>query len=61
MKLFRRVIRNNRIALLLGALVGVVGTRFMEDGNLLVTSLLVILTTTTSLCMWLLLKRLFRR
>jgi len=60
MKLFRRVIRNNRIAFLLGALVGVVGTRFMEDGNLLVTSLLVILTTTTSLCMWLLLKRLFR-
>jgi len=61
MKLFRRVIRNNRIAFLLGALVGVVGTRFMEDGNLLVTSLLVILTTTTSLCMWLLLKRVFRR
>jgi len=61
MKLFRRVIRNNRIAFLLGALVGVVGTHFMEDGNLLVTSLLVILTTTTSLCMWLLLKRVFRR
>ena len=61
MKLIRRVLRNNRIALLFGAMVGVIGTRFMEDGNLLVTSVLVILTTTISLCISLLLKRLFRR
>ena len=61
MNLFRRVIRDNRNALLFGGLVGVVGTRFMEDGNLLLTSVLVILTTTISLCISLLLKRLFRR
>ena len=61
MKLIRRVLRNNRIALLFGAMVGVIGTRFMEDGNLLLTSVLVILGTTISLCMGLLLKRLFRR
>lgn len=61
MKLFRRVIRDNRNVLLFGGLVDVVGTRFMEDGNLLVASVLVILGTTISLCMWILLKRLFRR
>ena len=32
---------NVRNATILGALLGIIGTRFLEDGNLLVTSVLV--------------------
>ncbi|CAB5077551.1 unannotated protein [freshwater metagenome] len=60
MKLLRKVVRNNRIAIIAGALVGVIGTRFMEDGNLLVSSVLVLLTSSIALALWLLSKWLFK-
>ncbi|CAB4682513.1 unannotated protein [freshwater metagenome] len=60
MKLLRKFVRNNRIAIIAGALVGVIGTRFMEDGNLLVSSVLVLLTSSIALALWLLSKWLFK-
>jgi len=36
----KRVIRENKVATIIGALIGGVGTRFLEDGNLLVTTVL---------------------
>jgi len=60
MKLLRKVVRNNRIAIIAGASVGVIGTRFMEDGNLLVSSVLVLLTSSIALALWLLSKWLFK-
>jgi hypothetical protein len=36
----KKVIRENKVATIIGALIGGVGTRFLEDGNLLVTTVL---------------------
>ena len=36
----KKVIRENKVATIIGILIGGVGTRFLEDGNLLVTSVL---------------------
>ena len=53
----KRVIRENKVATVIGILIGGVGTRSLEDGNLLVTSVLTGMSTVGVLVVWLLLKR----
>ena len=53
----KRVIRENKVATVIGILIGGVGTRFLEDGNLLVTTVLTGMCTASTLVVWLLLKR----
>jgi uncharacterized membrane protein len=50
----KRVIRENKIATVIGILIGGVGTRFLEDGNLLVTTVLTGMTTVATLVLWVL-------
>ena len=54
----KKTIRENKVATVIGILIGGVWTRFLEDGNLLVTSVLTFFTTITSLAMWVVMKRL---
>jgi hypothetical protein len=56
----KRVIRENKVATVIGILIGGVGTRFLEDGNLLVTSVLTGMTTVGTLVCWKLLRTLSR-
>ncbi len=53
----KRVIRENKVATVIGILIGGVGTRFLEDGNLLVTSVLTGMSTVAVLVAWLVLKK----
>jgi len=53
----KRIIRENKVATVIGILIGGVGTRFLEDGNLLVTTVLTGMSTVGVLVVWLLLKR----
>jgi uncharacterized membrane protein len=53
----KRVIRENNIATVIGILIGGVATRFLEDGNLLVTTVLTGMSTVGVLVVWLVLKR----
>ncbi|CAN2235708.1 COG4270 Predicted membrane protein [Candidatus Planktophila dulcis] len=48
----KKTIRENKVATVIGVLVGGVGTRFLEDGNLLVTSVLTGMTTVGTLVVW---------
>jgi len=52
-----KVIQENKIATIIGILIGGVGTRFLEDGNLLVTSVLTGVSAVGVLVVWLVLKR----
>jgi uncharacterized membrane protein len=52
----KKTIRENKVATVIGILIGGVWTRFLEDGNLLVTSVLTGMTTVGSLTIWILLK-----
>jgi uncharacterized membrane protein len=52
-----RVIRENKVATVIGILIGGVGTRFLEDGNLLVTTVLTGMSTVSTLVVWLVVKR----
>ena len=45
----KKVMRENKIATVIGILIGGVATRFLEDGNLLVTSVLTGMTTVGTL------------
>ena len=45
---------------MVGALAGLIGTRFMEDGNLLVSSVFILLATIIVLSIWLVAKKLAR-
>ncbi len=45
----KKTIRENKAATVIGILIGRVGTRFLEDGNLLVTTVLTGMTTGVSL------------
>ena len=54
----KRVIRENKVATVIGILIGGVGTRFLEDGNLLVTSVLTGMSTLAIIIVWSLTKRL---
>jgi uncharacterized membrane protein len=53
----KRIIRENKVATVIGILIGGVGTRFLEDGNLLVTTVLTGMSTVSTLVVWLLLKK----
>ena len=48
----KRVIRENKVATVIGILIGGVGTRFLEDGNLLVTTVLTGMTTIGTVYFW---------
>jgi len=57
----KEVIRENKAATIIGALIGGVGTRFLEDGNLLVTTVLTGISTVSTLVVWLVVKSLVRK
>ena len=48
----KKTIRENKVATVIGILIGGVGTRFLEDGNLLVTTVLTGMTTIGTLAFW---------
>jgi hypothetical protein len=48
------------VVILVGALIGFIGTRFMEDGNLLVSSIFVLLVIIIVLSIWLMARKLAR-
>jgi hypothetical protein len=52
----------NKWALLVGALSGVIFTRtpYMADGNLLITTVCVIISTGITFLVWVLIKKLFK-
>jgi uncharacterized membrane protein len=54
----KKTIRENKAATFIGILIGGVGTRFLEDGNLLVTTVLTGMTTLGTLVIWILVKKL---
>jgi uncharacterized membrane protein len=54
----KKTIRENKVATVIGILIGGVATRFLEDGNLLVTTVLTGITTAGTLIAWLLLSKL---
>jgi hypothetical protein len=56
----KKTIRENKGATVVGILIGGVGTRFLEDGNLLVTTVLTGMTTTATLVAWLILNKVRR-
>jgi len=56
-KYVKRVIRENKVATVIGILIGGVATRFLEDGNLLVTTVLTGMSTVGVLVVWLVVKR----
>ncbi|CAB4596057.1 MAG: hypothetical protein F2657_04260 [Actinobacteria bacterium] len=55
--------RSNKIAAGVGAFAGFIFTRlpYMEDGNLLVTNVVVLISGSTTLVAWLLLKKFVKR
>jgi uncharacterized membrane protein len=53
----KKTIREDKIATVIGILIGGVATRFLEDGNLLVTTVLTAMTTTATLAVWLIIKK----
>jgi len=53
----KKTIRENKVATVIGILIGGVGTRFLEDGNLLVTTVLTGITTVATLVISLAIKR----
>ena len=53
----KKTIRENKVATVIGILIGGVGTRFLEDGNLLVTSVLTGMSVVGVLVVWLVLKK----
>jgi uncharacterized membrane protein len=55
--LIKKIIIGNKIATITGILIGGIATRFLEDGNLLVTTVLTGMTTTMTLLILLTLKR----
>jgi uncharacterized membrane protein len=56
-KYVKKTIRENKAATVIGILIGGVGTRFLEDGNLLVTTVLTGITTVGTTALWLLMKK----
>ena len=57
----KKTIRENKVATVIGILIGGVGTRFLEDGNLLVTTVLTGMTTAGTLIVWLVLRNLIHK
>jgi uncharacterized membrane protein len=56
----KKTIRENKVATVIGLLIGGVGTRFLEDGNLLVTTVITGMTTTATLAVGLVLNKVRR-
>lgn len=56
-RLIRHLITTNKPAVIVGILIGGVATRFLEDSNLLVNSVLTLMTTTATLAISLLIKK----
>ena len=56
----KKVIRENKVATVIGILIGGVGTRFLEDGNLLVTTVLTGMTMVGGLAVLLAFRNLYR-
>ncbi len=54
----QKTIRENKAATVIGILIGGVATRFLEDGNLLVTTVLTSLTTALAILIWIIIKHL---
>jgi len=48
----KKTIRGNKVATVIGILIGGIWTRFLEDGNLLVTTVLTGLSTTFMILIW---------
>ena len=57
----KRTIRENKAATIVGILIGGVGTRFLEDGNLLVTSVLTGVTTSGAIVFWVLTRNILKK
>ena len=57
-RLTRETFLRNKFAAFVGFLIGAMGTRFLEDGNLLVTSVLTFASMTITLITWVALKKL---
>ena len=55
----KKTIRANKVATVIGILIGGVATRFLEDGNLLLTTVLTGMATVGTLAVWLILKKIF--
>ena len=55
----KRTIRENKAATIIGILIGGVGTRFLEDSNLLVNGVLTGMATVGTLSVWLIKKKIF--
>jgi hypothetical protein len=53
----KKTIRENKAATVIGFLIGGVGTRFLEDGNLLVAMVLTGMTTIVTLALLVLVKK----
>ena len=53
----RQIIIRNKFVVTLGILIGAVATRFLEDGNLLVTSVLTAMATTITVLAWQIMKK----
>lgn len=51
------MITGNRLAIAIGVLIAGVGTRFLEDGNLLVTSVITLFCATITRLAWELIKK----
>jgi len=56
----KKTIRENKAATVIGIVIGGVGTRFLEDGNLLVTTVLTGLSTTFMILIWSIVKYLIK-
>jgi len=54
----KKTLRENKVATVIGILIGGVGTRFLEDGNLLLTTALTFFTTFSSVGIWAVMKKL---
>ena len=57
----KKTIRENKAATVIGILIGGVGTRFLEDGNLLVTTVLTGMSTVGTLAFVLGIKKVWQK
>jgi uncharacterized membrane protein len=56
----KKTIRENKVATVIGILIGGVGTRFLEDGNLLVTTVITGAATLGMVISWTFIKKMLR-
>ena len=56
----KKVLNRNKLAVIIGILIGGIATRFLKDGNLLVTTVITGITTMATLIVWIVVKRIIR-